>query len=145
MEREPTVYPMMGCTLTDACERLGRARNAIGVIAIVWRGDEAETEVGMSFNPGYRIKDLVDGFHRLGGKIIEGQYAVPQDRAVELIAKAVESEYVVLVMIEADGSVRIAHNQPFRLEGKIKRLGVEPHGMAGALLREIASQIQSFN
>lgn len=144
MEHEATIYPMMGCTLTGACEQIGKGVGAIGVIAIIWR-EEQDVEVGMSFNPGYRIADLVEGFQRLGGKIIEGTVSVPEDKAAAMIARAVDSNYVVLVVIALDGAVRISHNAPFPMEGKINRLGVQPHGMAGALLREIASQVQRFN
>jgi hypothetical protein len=136
---------MMGCTLTQFCERIGRGIDAVGVIAIVWRGEETDTEVGMSFNPGFRIADLTDGFHQLGGQIIEGKFPVEVNKSAQMIATATGSDYVVLVGIYPNGGVRVMHNQPYPGEGPIKRLGVEPHGLAGALLREIASQVQRFN
>lgn len=106
-------YPMLGGNLTSGCERLAKGLGAVAAVIVLYRGPHKEAEVGMSFTLGLRIDGAA--FRRLTNEILNGTYTesiATVNKACVMLAKATDAEGVILFLIDKDGAVRVAVNQP---------------------------------
>ena len=105
-------YPKLGGDLKYGCERLAKGLGAVGAVVVLYRGMKEETEIGMSFAPGFKISATV--FRQLTDEILKDTYSVSIDspnRACVMLAEQTCAECVILFLIEKDGAVRVAVNQ----------------------------------
>lgn len=106
-------YPKLGGDLTSGCRRLAEGLGAVGVVAILYRGQSEQAEVGMTFAPGLQIDAAA--FHKLTDEILKNTYALSTatpNRGCVMLAEATGAECVILFIIEKDGAMLVSVSQP---------------------------------
>src|SRR5436190_16238997 len=106
-------YAKLGGNLTYACQRLAEGINAIGVVAVLYRGKTTEAEIAMTF--ARELKIDAEDFRKLTGTILENSYAASlsiADRPCEMLAEATGSECVMLFVIRKDGAIQVKVSKP---------------------------------
>src|ERR1035441_5650331 len=101
-------YPKLGGDLDYACQRLGKGLDAIGVVAVLYRGMNEEAEMCITFAPGVKIKP--EEFRKLTNEILENTYSTSiakANKACMMLAEATNSECVILFLIKKDGTVLV--------------------------------------
>ena len=106
-------YPKLGGDLVYGCKRLAQGLDAVGAIAVLYRGTNEHTEIGMSFAPELEIDATV--FRQLTDAILNNTYSASITRphgACLMLAEATDADCVVLFLIKRDGAVNIIVSQP---------------------------------
>jgi hypothetical protein len=127
-------YPKLGGDLDSACQRLGKGLDAIGVVAVLYRGMNEKAEMCITFAPGVNIKP--EEFRKLMNAILEDTYSTSiakTNKGCVMLAEATNSECVILFVIKKDGSVLVNVSEP------------KPNEFVAAFALQVANGFDAMN
>ena len=111
-------YPKLdGNAVKDGLQKLAEGIGALGIIAILYKGMEAQTETVIVLAKDLKIKSK--DFRALAQKILDGCHSknfCAADKACGMLAAATDSEWVILFAIHKDGAVNVTASQPNLVE-----------------------------
>ena len=113
MQTRQSFYEKIGGDITFASQRLAAGFDALGVIAILYRGKNELAEIGINLAPN--LKFGASEFKGLTQKILEDCYSESiqtPNRGCQMLSGATGAEDVILFVIRDDGAVTISVSRP---------------------------------
>jgi len=132
--KENTLYPKLGGTLDQACQRFAQGLGAHGAVIILYRGMNELAEIAMTFAPELKMDASV--FERFTDGILNDTYSASittPNRACLMLAEATHAECVMFVVIDREGAARLAVSHP------------QPKDFVAAFTLGISKEIRAMN